>query len=112
MFDVIVCDFVLLLEVFYVVGWSYAGGVTMFKDGDVVVGGGSNFGSPVSKKIVNVGGSQVVAGRGGDCEKFLFESRPICFGKLSAGLDWYLDGVGGNGDEHRDVVRRSCGAGS
>ena len=54
----------------------------------------------------------MIGSRFGDGEEFLLESRPIGFGKLSAGQIWYLNGVGGNGDNNRDVVRSSCGAGS
>ena len=34
----------------------------------------------------------------------------ICFGKLSAGADWYLNEVGRYGNNDRDVVGRSSGA--
>lgn len=53
----------------------------------------------------------MIGGRGGDGEKFILESRPICFGKLSAGADWKLNGIGRDGDNDGDVVRSSCGAG-
>ena len=46
----------------------------------------------------------MVGSRGGDGEKFLLESKPICLGRLSAGADWYLNRDGGNGDNDRDVV--------
>ena len=43
-------------------------------------------------------------------EGLLLENRPICFGKLPAGSVWYLNEVGRNGDNDRDVVRSSNGA--
>ena len=53
MFNVVVCDFVfLLLEVFYAVGWSDAGGVAVLQDGNVVARSSVHFGSPIRKKIV------------------------------------------------------------
>ena len=45
--------------------------------------------------------SQVVRRGGGNGEKFLLEISPICFGELSVGADWHLNGVGGNGDNDR-----------
>ena len=46
----------------------------------------------------------MVGGRGGDGGKFILESRPICLGKLSAGVDWKLNGIGRDGDNDWDVV--------
>ena len=40
-------DFVLLLEVFHVVGWSYVEMVSVLEDGKVIVCSGINFESPV-----------------------------------------------------------------
>ena len=42
-----VCNFVLFLEMFDVVGWSDDGGVTVLEDGNVIVCSGDNFGSLV-----------------------------------------------------------------
>ena len=42
----------LLLEVFDVVDWSDAEGVTVLEDGNVIVCSGVHFGSPVRKNIV------------------------------------------------------------
>ena len=49
----------------------------------------------------------MIGSRGGDDWKFFLENRAICFGKLSVETDRYLNGVGGNADDHRDVVRSS-----
>ena len=54
----------------------------------------------------------MIGSRGGDCKEFFLECRPVCIGEVFAGTDRDLNGVGGYGDNDRDVVRRSCGAGS
>ena len=54
----------------------------------------------------------MVHSRGGDGKKYLLKGRPIYFGKLSAWVDWYMNGVDGNGDNDRDVVESSVGTGS
>ena len=66
----VVCDFMLLLEVlpfhvvmevFDVVGWTDAGdgkGVTVFEDWNVFVCIGINFGSPIRNNIVKSGGGE------------------------------------------------------
>ena len=52
MFDVVVYDFVLSLEVLDVVDRSDTRGVTVIEDGKSIVCSGVDFGSPVRKKIV------------------------------------------------------------
>ena len=47
MFDVVVYDFMLFMEMFDVLGWSDAGRVTVLEDGDVIVCSSVNYGSPV-----------------------------------------------------------------
>ena len=46
---VVVYNFVLLLEEFYVVSWSDTGKVAAFEDGNVIVCSGDDFGSPVEE---------------------------------------------------------------
>ena len=52
MFDVVVYDFVLSLEVLDVVDRSDTRGVTVIEDGKSIACSGVDFGSPVRKKIV------------------------------------------------------------
>ena len=58
----------------------------MLEDGSVIVCSGVNFEVQLETILSKLeGGGQVVCSRGGDGNKFLLVSRPICFGKLSAG---------------------------